>query len=229
MATQNPLWSTVGRKAVTALTGLAFFIFLIGHLAGNLLILVSAEAYNEYSHKLISLGGLLYVAEAILVIVFVGHAVFAISVTIRNRRARSHRYQVSGKQGPPSRMNSSSRTMIWTGITLFVFTVLHLITFKYGPDQDQGYVATVNGEQVRDLHRLVIEVFQEPVYVIWYVAAMVLLGFHLRHGIWSAFQSLGAYHPRYTPVIYTLGVLFAVVLGFGFLVIPVWIYLGGGV
>lgn len=228
MANQNPFWSTVGRKVVTALTGLAFFIFLIGHLAGNLLILVSAEAYNAYSHTLISMGGLLYVAEAILVIVFVGHAVFAITVTIQNRRARSHQYQVSKGQGPPSRMNSSSRTMIWTGLVLLVFTVIHLMTFKFGPDEDQGYVAVANGEQVRDLHRLVVEVFQEPVYVIWYVVAMILLGFHLRHGIWSAFQSLGAYHPRYTPIIYVLGVIFAVVLGFGFLAIPVLIYLGGG-
>lgn len=228
MAQRNPILSTVGRKVVTALTGLAFFIFLIGHLAGNLLIFAGADAFNSYSHKLISLGGLLYLAEAILLAVFVGHAFFAVLMTINNRRARSHRYEVSGRQGSPSRMNSSSRTMIWTGIVLLVFTVLHLITFKFGPDQEEGYVAQINGEQVRDLHRLVIEVFQEPVYVIWYVAAMILLGLHLRHGIWSAFQSLGAYHPRYTPVIYTMGVLLALVLGIGFLFIPVWIYLGRG-
>ena len=73
----------------------------------------------------------------------------------------------------------------------------------------------------------VAEAFADEVYLVSYVAVMVILGFHLRHGFWSAFQSLGGHHPRYTPVIYGIGVVFAVLLALGFLVIPVWFYFGG--
>ena len=80
---------------------------------------------------------------------------------------------------------------------------------------------------MRDLHTLVWEVFQNPIYVAWYVGALIFLGFHLRHGFWSAFQSLGVHHPRFTPVIYSVGILVAIIISVGFLGIPLWIYFTG--
>jgi succinate dehydrogenase / fumarate reductase, cytochrome b subunit len=96
-----------------------------------------------------------------------------------------------------------------------------VMTFRFGP----YYTVTVDGVEMRDLHRLVVEVFRNPVNVALYVAVMVLLGLHLRHGFWSALQSLGAYHPRWTPLWYTGGAIVAALLAVGFIVIPVWVYL----
>ncbi len=222
------LWSTVGKKLIMALTGLAMFLFLIGHLSGNLLLFRGdGTAFNQYSHFLIGLGWLLVAVELVLLAFFLGHAAAGVLTAWGNRKSRPERYNRYASAGEPSRMNVSSKTMIWTGIVLFVFVTLHVYTFKYGPGVEQGYVVEIGGERVRDLHRLVIETFQNPLYVLWYVAAMIFLGFHLRHGFWSAFQSLGAYSPRFTPIINWVGYVFAVILGLGFLAIPVWIYFQG--
>jgi succinate dehydrogenase / fumarate reductase cytochrome b subunit len=135
-------------------------------------------------------------------------------------------YKVTGA-GKPSRKSPGSTTMIYTGIVVFVFLILHLKTFKFGPDIADGYVVQISGESMRDLYRLVVEVFSNKWYVLWYVMAMIPLGLHLSHGFWSAFQSLGAYHPRYTPVLYAAGYAFAVAIAGGFLIIPLWIYFRG--
>jgi succinate dehydrogenase / fumarate reductase cytochrome b subunit len=203
--------------------------FIIVHLIGNLLLLVGPDAFNAYAHKLMSLGPALYLAEAILLAIFLIHMVTAIAVTWSNWKARPGGYQKSTNQGDPSRMTFSSKTMIWTGLVLLVFLIVHLITFKYGPGVEEGYVATLDGEEVRDLYRLVVEWFGNGIYVAYYVISMGLLGFHLRHGFWSAFQSLGGFHPRLTPFAYALGVVAGVVLAVGFLGLPVWFFLAGGV
>jgi succinate dehydrogenase / fumarate reductase cytochrome b subunit len=100
--------------------------------------------------------------------------------------------------------------------------------FKYGPNVASGYVQELDGVPMRDLHRLVVETFQRPWVVISYSVVMLLLALHLRHGFWSAFQSLGAMKPGLTPLTYGIGLLLAVVLGLGFLTLPVWIYFHGG-
>lgn len=228
---ENALWTTVGRKLLMALTGLALFVFVVGHLIGNLLLFVGPDAFNAYSHKLISMGPLLYAVEIGLLAVFLVHMVTASFVTWGNWKARPSRYAVSSSQGDPSRMTLSSKTMIWTGLVLLVFLVIHLITFKYGPGIEEGYVAghDPNGEPIRDLYRLVVEAFSSGIYVTVYVVSMVLLGFHLRHGFWSAIQSLGGFHRRLTPIAYGFGVIAAIALAMGFVVLPVWFYLAGGV
>lgn len=221
-------WSTVGKKVFMALTGLAMVVFLVEHLTGNfLLLLTDPDPYNAYSHALISLGWLLVPAELILLGLLIVHMVAGIQVTLSKRRARPQRYQVYKTAGAPSRKTLASSTMIITGLILFLFLIVHLYTFKYGPGIEQGYVTQLKGEAARDLYRLVQEKFQEPLYVIGYSLVMILLGFHLRHGFWSAFQSLGAVHPRYTPWIRGIGIAVAIVLGLGFLMLPVWIFLRG--
>lgn len=225
----SSIWSTLGKKILMAITGIAMVLFLIGHLSGNFLLLSGdPDPYNSYSHFLISLGWGLVAVELVLLAFFLIHVVSAISVVRNNRKSRPNRYHRYQSAGKPSKKNLASSTMIWTGIVLFVFTALHLYTFKYGPGIAEGYTAEIHGQQVRDLYRLVIEVFQNPWYVLWYVGAMIFMGFHLRHGFWSAFQSLGVHHPKYTRLIYTVGVILAIVLGVGFLLIPVWIYFQGG-
>ncbi len=218
------LWSSVGKKFIMALTGLAMIVFLVEHLSGNLLLFSrNPEPFNKYSHFLTSFGSVLIVAELILLAVLVFHMISGISVALGKRKARPIGYQKTASAGGPSKKTVASSSMIYTGVLIFVFLAIHLKTFKFGPH----YTATVNGVEMRDLYRLVVEVFQKPGYVLWYVAAMVFLGLHLRHGFWSAFQSLGVNHPRYTSIIYAVGILTAVVLAVGFLAIPVWIYFRG--
>ncbi len=221
-------WSTIGRKFVMAATGLLMVVFLIGHLSGNLLLFLGDPGpFNEYAHLLESTGWLLVAVEMVLLAFFLGHVIAGIRIILENRRARAESYQRYRSSGRSSKQTLSSKTMIWTGIVLFAFTALHLYTFKYGPGVAEGYVFATENGAIRDLYRLVDEVFQKPVYVIWYVAAMILLGFHLRHGFWSAFQSLGLHHPRWESKILWAGYLIAAVLGIGFLAMPLWIYLKG--
>ncbi len=228
-SSSNFFWNSVGKKIVMAITGLAMIIFLIEHLSGNLLLFNKDPApYNKYSHFLISFGWIVIVAELILIAILIFHMISGISIFLGKRKARPVGYTKTANAGGPSKKTISSTTMIYTGILLFVFLLIHLKTFKFGPGIEEGYVVGTNGgEPIRDLHRLVYEVFQKPGYVIWYVAAMIFLGFHLRHGFWSAFQSLGAYHPRYMPIIYAIGIIVAIVLAVGFLGIPIWIYFTG--
>lgn len=227
--TTSLLWSTVGKKFLMALTGLFLIVFLVGHLVGNLQLLIGNPVpFNRYADMLTGLGGLLIAIELVLLGGFLVHLVSGIAVTVSNWKSRNEKYDTFRSAGVTSRKTVSSSTMIWTGLVLVIFVVFHVYTFKYGPGIEEGYVMEIDGKQVRDLYRLVIEEFQKPAYVAWYVAAMIFLGFHLRHGFWSAFQSLGIHHPRCTPVIYGLALVVAVILGVGFLGIPIWLYVNGG-
>ncbi len=216
--------SSVGKKFLMGATGLALFGFLIEHLTGNMLLFSkNPEPFNEYGHFIISFGDILIVAELILLAFFLFHAYAGITVAIGKRRARPVQYEKAGNAGGPSKKSFASRTMILTGVLTFVFVAIHLKTFKYGP----VYTTVVDGVEMRDLHRLVYETFSSPLYVIWYVGALLFLGFHLRHGFWSAFQSLGMNHPRYTPIIYTIGIFLSLVIAAGFIGIPLWIFFTG--
>jgi succinate dehydrogenase / fumarate reductase cytochrome b subunit len=213
--------SSVGTKVLIALTGLGFAGFLVTHLAANLLVLVAPAAYNEYSHTLIS-NPLIYVAEAGLVLLFVTHAYKAVANVFRNRAARPHRYDTKRRAGHTSRKSLASTTMIVTGCWLLVFIVIHLKTFKFGP----WYETAPGG--MRDLARLVNEEFRQPLYAVFYVLSMAVVGLHLRHGLSSAIQSLGIDHPRYTPFILKAGIVVAVAMSLGFALIPIVIFFTGG-
>lgn len=224
----SALASSVGRKILMSLTGIIMLGFVIGHLAGNLQLLTGdGDAFNQYGHFLISLGGLLILAELFLIACLVIHVITAISIARGKRAARPNAYSKTKSAGGKSRKTLGSSTMIYTGLLVLVFLVIHIWTFKYGPAEAEGYVTTVDGVEMRDLHRLVVEKFQQPVYVVGYVVSMILLGLHLSHAFWSAAQSLGFYHDRYTPVLFTAGRALAAIISLGFLIIPIWIYFSG--
>ena len=222
------LWSSIVKKILMSLTGLALFSFVVAHLLGNLPLLTGdPDPFNKYAHFLIGLGGLVILAELILMGAVLVHMWAALSIVLGKWRARPVGYRKLRSAGGPSRKTIGSSTMIYTGAVILVFVVLHVGTFKYGPGVAEGYVTEVDGVEMRDLHRLVVEVFGNPWYVAWYAVAMVLLGFHLSHAVWSAFQSLGFYHSRYTPILYSGGRILAFLIAFGFLIIPLWIYFTG--
>lgn len=220
--------SPVGRKVLTGITGLALTGFVIGHLLGNLSYFAGGDAYNLYTHKLMEFGVLLYIVEIILLTFFLVHVYLGISIYLKKRAARPQDYEKYQSAGDPSKQSMSSRSMIFTGLLLFAFVIVHLLSFKFGPGVAEGYVTEVDGVVMRDLRRLLEEKFSHATYAFGYPLIMIMLGFHLRHGIWSALQSLGANNPRLSPVIYTAAGVLAVLLAVGFLVIPLAIYFGGG-
>ena len=105
-------------------------------------------------------------------------------------------------------------------IDCLVFLILHLITFKYGTH----YSVTYGGVEMRDLHRLIVEVFQSPVYVGWYVVCLILLGLHLKHGFFAAFNSLGFRHPRYSVCLKCIAWFYCLIVTAGFLSQPLYVY-----
>lgn len=216
------LSSSIGTKILIALTGLSLFGFLVAHLLGNLLAFRGPTAFNHYSHALIS-NPLILVAEGGLAALFALHVFKAVTNWASNRGARRVAYQRKTGAGHTSRKSISSTTMIVSGLVTFAFVVLHLRTFKFGP-----YYAAADEAGMRDIYRLLIEVFQSPVQVVFYVICMVVVLLHLRHGLSSALQSLGINHPRYNPVILTTGTILAVLIGVGFALIPVWAFFTGG-
>jgi succinate dehydrogenase / fumarate reductase cytochrome b subunit len=219
------LQSSVFQKVIMALTGLCLILFVIMHLLGNLsLYKADGTPFNKYAAMLHSFGGLLYVAEVGLLVLFVVHIATALRIQLGKNAARDVGYKLYKSKGGPSRANLSSRFMIYSGVVILFFLVLHIWQFRFGPNIEQGYVTQINGEQVRDLHKLVTETFHNPVFVIIYVFAMIMLGFHLRHGFWSAFQSLGARSPSLHSFLTKLAPLLAIVISLGFLGIPLWIY-----
>jgi succinate dehydrogenase / fumarate reductase cytochrome b subunit len=219
-------WTTVGKKVLTGITGIAWILFTIAHLLGNFSLFLNdgGLAFNAYTKFLESQGILLYIAEAGLVLTLLLHAAIGINIWLGKRRARPIGYTKYVSAGEPSAQNLSSRTMIFTGSVLLLFLVGHIATFKFGPGIAEGYVTMINGEPARDLYRLVIETFKQPMYVIGYTIVMILLGLHLRHGFWSAFQSLGAIKPSARKTMQFAALVVGILLSVGFLSIPVYIY-----
>ncbi len=214
--------STVGRKYIMGISGLVWMGFVLTHMAGNMLIFVSSDLYNAYGHAIVSNKPLLYVAESVLVLALLVHVVTAISLTIENRRAKGTRYAVNpnGEKGP----TLASQTMGMQGSLILAFIITHLATFKYGEE----YQTVVNGVPMRDLHRLIIEQFQQPGYVLWYVVALIVLMFHLSHGAHSIFQSFGFLERKMQKGLKKFAWTYAILVAAGFLSQPAYVFLFKG-
>lgn len=227
---KDALTSSVGKKYLMSVSGLALMGFIVTHLLGNLQLyfLDDGVAFNKYAHALHELGGLLYVAEIGLLGVFLLHVVVAFGITLKTKSARKSKYVHGLKtKGNPSYSSVASRNMIVTGSGLLIFLVLHIMHMKYGLFDPAGAVVVkdVDGTQMLDLYTRVQIAFQNPLIVTGYVAVMVFLGMHLRHGFWSAFQSLGALNWRLEKPMTVLGLVVGVIVAAGFLGIPVFLYI----
>lgn len=212
--------SSIGSKYLIAFTGVSLVGFLVGHLAGNLLIFVSPEAFNAYGEAMIH-NPLLVPAELGLLALFLLHVYKTVRLFVGARDARPAAYAHKQWAGHTSRKSWASTTMILSGTFLFLFVPFHLKTFKYGP----YYEAPEGG---RDLWRLTAEVFSSPGYVIFYTVSMVIVGFHLWHGVSSALQSVGIDRTGLAPRLRMFGWVVAVVVAGGFLAIPLYLFLFGG-
>jgi succinate dehydrogenase / fumarate reductase cytochrome b subunit len=220
------LRSTVTKKYVMAISGLALTGFVVMHLIGNLQLLIPGGAmFNAYAHHLESLGKLLWVIEAGLVAVFLVHIAFAIMTNRDSAKARPVDYAVTATKGGDSKNNLSSRNMLLLGVFIAAFAIFHVWHFKFGAMYETVLNPLHPEEKSRDLYKLVVEEFKKIHIVALYVGAMFFLLFHLRHGIWSAFQSIGAMPRKWSTPLYGILAILAVLLALGFMLLPIIIYL----
>ena len=203
----NTLKSSIGKKLMMAVTGLCFCSFLILHLAGNLLLYSGRDAFNSYAEKLHSLGSIITMAELGLLFFAIIHILIGATLFYQNLRARPIRYSINKWAGGRS---IGSVTMPYTGLLLLIFVVIHLLNFHFIEKNDTTIFQIVTGA------------FAKPGYIAMYVAAMIVLAIHVNHGFWSAFQTIGANHPKYMPVIRGLSIVFSIALGVGFGFIPIY-------
>jgi succinate dehydrogenase / fumarate reductase cytochrome b subunit len=211
--------SSIGTKLLIGLTGLALFVYLITHLAGNVIIFFGQDAFNRYAYTLGS-NPFIVVIEIGLLLVFVLHIYKTITMWRGNQAARPVRYAKKELAHHTSRKGVASSTMIVSGLLTALFVVIHVKQFRFGT-----HYLVEGSETVRDLYRTEIEVFSNPLWVAFYVICTLVVGLHLRHGIASSLQSLGLEHPRYTKRILLWGLVFAILIAGGLAVIPVWVYL----
>lgn len=167
--------SSIGRKWVMALTGLGLVSFLSIHLLGNLTIYGGGALFVAYAHRLHAVGPVLKAVETALLGVAAAHVTFALILIVENLRARSTRYRAKRSEGGRS---WGSRTMLYSGPYILIFVVLHLWHFTFA-----GGTAPIS--------TVVTERFGHPEWMAFYVFSMVVVGLHVSHGLWSAFQTLG--------------------------------------
>ena len=210
------LWaSTVGKKALMALSGLVLFAYVVAHLLGNLQIYAGSEAIDAYARFLHSKPAVLWTARLILLAAVLVHAVAGIQLWLRRHEARPVVYRAREN----IQATAASRTMIWTGFVIAAFVVYHVADLTLGVAHAGPYV-----EEQPSIN--VTGGFSHPVPALLYVAAMVALGFHLWHGVYSMFGSLGLSHPRYTECVKRLAALAATLVALGNISIPVAVLTG---
>jgi len=204
--------SSIGKKLLMAITGMSFIGFLCAHLAGNLTLYRGGTAFNTYAQKLHSLGPILTVFELGLLALALVHVTTGIILFVQNLKARSVPYENDRRAGGRT---LSSVTMPYTGFIILAFVFFHLINFSF-VDKSQ-----------RTIFEIVSSAFANPVYMGIYVFVMIVVAFHIRHGFWSAFQTIGANHPKYMPAIMVLSVIVSLIFGFGFGLLPIYLWAAG--
>ena len=206
--------STIGKKAIMAVTGLLLFGFLIAHMLGNLQIFLGPAVMNHYAETLHGNPPLLWTVRTILLVSVVLHTWSSVQLSLIKKQARPVAYT----KYRAIQSSWASRTMMLSGPIIAAFVVLHLLHLTTGTIHPQfvtlhAYENLVNG-------------FLVVPFALTYIAVMIFIGFHLSHGVWSMFQSVGFSHQRYTPLIKKLAAAAAWILVAGFISVPVSVLAG---
>jgi len=207
--------SSITKKLFLALTGLALCAFVSLHLAGNFALYGPEEIYNKYGEMLRS-SPLLIPGEMGLAAVFLAHMVLAVWVTLENRAARKYGNAEVVKAGEST---LSSSTMIYSGVVILVFLVLHLIAFRF-PDHP------LDAAKQADLRKVVIEYLSQPAAFAWYLLAVCVVGLHLRHALQSALRTLGLFSAGRWNYVDGISTAFGILIAAGYASIPLWVYIG---
>ena len=207
--------STVGKKVLMALSGIILFAYVVAHMLGNMQIYLGSEVINRYAHFLHSNEGMLWTARIVLLAAVLVHAVAGIQLWARKKEARPVAYRNKENiQATPA-----SRTMIWTGVIIAAFVVYHVLDLTVGTARAAPY-------KELDPAFNVTQGFAYTPAAIAYIIAMVALGFHLWHGVYSMFGTLGLEHPRYMTGVRRLAALLATLIALANISIPVAVLTG---
>ncbi len=218
------LGSSIGQKVIMSLTGLFLMLFLVIHLLGNFQLLKDdgGEAFNSYAFMMTH-NPIIKTISYSLYLFILWHAVQGLRLWSNNRAARgATRYGVQHTRSS----ETSARNMAWFGIVILVFILLHL--YQFWLKMKMGVLAPVEvagyDHPVQNLYLPVKAAFANIFYVLFYVISMVVIGLHLWHGFWSAFQTVGLNHPRYNGLIKGVGYAYSIGISLGFAIIPIWMY-----
>lgn len=221
------LLASIGRKFMMSITGLFLLVFITVHLGINLLLIVdgSGELFNLGAHFMAT-NPLIKIMEPVLGLGFVIHIIWSLILTYQNWMARPVKYN---KQNLSVSSTWASRNMFILGGLIFVFLVMHIINFFYVMKFDPHSMATVTigGVEMEDGYKLVSELFiSSTLYCVFYILGAVLLALHLTHGFWSAFQTIGLNNKFWMNRFKWIARIFAIVIGLGFTIIPLYFMLG---
>ncbi|MBC8207761.1 MAG: succinate dehydrogenase cytochrome b subunit [Desulfobulbaceae bacterium] len=202
--------SSIGKKWIMAATGLCLFFFLVSHAAGNATLFSSSELFQAYADQLHSHPLIVAVFSNSLLLIFLIHVITGLTLFFQNRQARPTRYRVTARAASNT---LASGTMIYSGLCILLFIIIHIINFSLGN----------KGHQISET---VTSLLARPTYSLFYIAAFLFLALHLSHGFWSMLQTFGINHPRYTALIAKLTLIVPLIFLALFGAIPVLIMSG---
>lgn len=220
----NLFSASIGKKLIMSITGLFLIVFLLVHLIVNLMILVGPDAYNAAAHFMAT-NPIIKIIEPLLGVGFIVHILYASILTLQNQRARPEKYAVRNDSESSS---WPSKNMYILGALVLTFLAVHLADFyikiKFG---SEGAVpeTTLHGQVSHDTYTLVVEKFKIVWFSLIYIIASVFLGLHLSHGFWSSFQTMGLSNQKWRKRLSTLGLLYAILIGVGFAILPIYVLL----
>ena len=215
--------SSIGKKWIVALTGLAMFLFVIGHVTGNLQFFLGPEAINHYGQLLRIWPELLWVIRLSLLACLVLHVIFTMLVVIENRKARPQKYA----RQATVQAKLSTKLMAVSGILLLAFIVFHLAHFTTH-SVDPAFHGFKDEKGRHDVYRMLVVAFSNPVMAGSYALAMIFLCSHLSHGAWSWLQTLGLRTKNISEGVNRGAAILAVVLALGYVSIPAAVLMGCG-
>ncbi len=220
LSIRSYLATSIGKKQIVALTGFLLVLFVIFHLAENLLIFNGPNFYNTNNIGAVMSSiskPVLYLLEIGLLLIFSVHIFMTARLVIENRRARRKRYEID----PSTPL--LVKLMPLTGTLLFIFLIVHLLDFRF--QEHHGLNSIVNGINL-GLYGLIFNYFQHPLRIFVYLVGMVVLGCHLSHAIQSMVQTYGSHNVKYIPAIKTMSMGIGIFVAIGFSLIPVLLYFG---
>jgi succinate dehydrogenase / fumarate reductase, cytochrome b subunit len=206
--------TSIGKKVVMAITGLILFGFVIGHMLGNLQVFMGAKQMNAYAAMLKANATLLWGVRIVLLVGVILHIVAAVQLTRMSQRSRPEGYHYKDV----IQADYAARTMRWSGPIIAVFVIYHLLHFTTGSVHPQF--------DVHDVYHNVISGFRVWPVSLFYIIAMIALAFHLWHGVWSLFQTLGLINPKSNKIIHRLAAIATLALVIGFISIPMAVLAG---
>lgn len=223
MSWVSDFWrSSIGGKVTMAVTGALLFLFLVAHLLGNLQLFLPPAALAEYAHFLHAKPALLWSMRLGLLAVVVVHVATGLRLARANRAARPVAYAVEATV----QASFASRSMVFTGVSILVFLVYHLLHFTLGVVHADDFARRGAGFGGFDVHAMVTASFGHPAIAIFYAAAQIVVFLHLRHGLQSFAQTLGLNHGRWTPAVRTVGLLLAGAIAGGNALLALSVQLG---